>query len=61
MIRIVIQSNADFTPPGKRRAKVAYAGSRHARIQWYVAGRVYRSLPINDSNIALSKKWVDRT
>lgn len=60
MLKIVIQSDADFTPAGKRRAKIAYANSRHARLQWYVAGRVYRSLPITDGNIELSRRWVDR-
>lgn len=60
MLKIVIQTDADFTPPGKRRAKIAYANTRHARIRWYVSGKVYRSLPINDTNISLSKRWVDR-
>jgi hypothetical protein len=58
--KIVIQTNADFTPAGKRRAKVAYANTRHARLQWYVSGRVYRTLAISAENIALSKRWVDR-
>ena len=59
-LKIVIQTDADFTPTGKRRAKVAYASTRHARIQWYVGGRVYRSLAITPDNTELSRKWVDR-
>ena len=56
MIRIVIQTDADFTPPGKRRAATAYGN----RIRWYVSGRIYRTLPISPANIALSRDWVDR-
>lgn len=56
MTKIVIQTDEDFTPEGKRRAKIAYGN----RIRWYVSGRIYRTLPITAENIALSKQWVDR-
>ena len=55
-LKIVIQTDADFTPPGKRRAKVAYGN----RIRWYVSGRIYRTLAITYENIDLSRRWVDR-
>lgn len=54
--KITIQTDADFTPPGKRRAKVAYGN----RIRWYVGGRIYRTLKISQANLELSMKWVDR-
>lgn len=57
MIKIAIKTDADFTPPGKRRAKIAYGN----RIRWYVGGKIYRTLPITDANIALSRRWVDRS
>lgn len=56
MLKITIQTDADFTPAGKRRAKIAYGN----RIRWYVGGCIYRTLPITAANIELSKKWVDR-
>ena len=56
MLKIVIQTNADFTPPGKRRAKVAYGN----RIRWYVGGRIYRTLKITQTNVELSMKWRGR-
>lgn len=55
MLKIVIQTDADFTPPGRRRAKIAYGN----RIRWYVSGRIYRTLKITDANIELSRRWVD--
>ena len=56
MIKITIQTDADFTPAGKRRAKIAYGN----RIRWYVSGCIYRTLPITAANIELSRKWVER-
>ena len=56
MIKITIQTDADFTPAGKRRAKIAYGN----RIRWYVSGSIYRTLPIPPANIELSRKWVER-
>jgi hypothetical protein len=56
MLKIRIQTDADFTPAGKRRAKIAYGN----RIRWYVGGCIYRTLPITAENIELSKRWVER-
>lgn len=53
--KIIIHTDADFTPPGKRRAATAYGN----RIRWYVSGRIYRTLAITAENIALSRRWVD--
>jgi len=53
---ITIQTNLDFTPKGKRTARVAPYG--HRVIHWYVAGRIYNRLPITTANIALTNEWV---
>lgn len=39
--KIVIQTNADFTPPGKRTARTVQT-SRGAQHRWYVGGRIFR-------------------
>lgn len=58
---IIIQSDADFTPPGKRNVRVVrhqLNGRRaEAHLRWYVAGKAYRSLPLTNSNVALSNSW----
>lgn len=56
MLKITIQTDADFTPAGKRRAKIAYGN----RIRWYVSGSIYRTLSITAANIELSRQWVER-
>lgn len=58
MIKITIQTDADFTPAGKRRAQI-WTGYRGTRlIRWYVSGRRYRALAITPENIALTKEWL---
>ncbi|NVL49944.1 hypothetical protein F2S72_09345 [Pseudomonas syringae pv. actinidiae] len=58
---IVIQSEADFTPPGKRAARVvrhSMSGRRTAdHIRWYVAGKAYRSLPLSKENVQMTAEW----
>lgn len=58
---IIIQSDADFTPPGKRIVRVVrhHLNGRRAKthLRWYVAGKAYRSLPLTNSNISLSNSW----
>lgn len=58
---IIIQSDADFTPPGKRKVRVVrhqLNGRRaEAHLRWYVAGKAFRSLPLTNSNVALSNSW----
>jgi hypothetical protein len=58
--KITIQTDADFTPPGKRAYKaVCLSGaSVYTHIRWYVSGRKYRTLPLNPENYDLSKQWV---
>lgn len=58
---IVIQSNADFTPPGKRVARHVrhtMSGRRtEPHIRWYVAGKAYRSLPLTNVNVKRTVDW----
>ncbi|HDS1721641.1 hypothetical protein NPS53_09025 [Pseudomonas putida] len=58
---IVIQSDADFTPPGKRVARLVrhtMSGRRTAaQIRWYVAGKAYRSLPLTAENAQMTSDW----
>jgi hypothetical protein len=57
VIKIVIQTDADFTPPGKRTARVITTRSGR-QLRWYVAGRIYRRLPVSVDNVALTKDWL---
>jgi hypothetical protein len=50
---VVIPTDFDLTPVGKRRVKV-----RPSLIRWFVSGRRYHALPITAANIALSREWV---
>jgi hypothetical protein len=61
MISLVIQTNADFTPSGKRRVRIVrhkHSGRRCApALRWYVGTKAYRSLPLTNDNIELSAAW----
>lgn len=58
---IVIQSDADFTPPGKRvwrTVRHQKNGRRTAmHIRWYVGRKSYRALELTEANIKLSERW----
>ncbi|NWC83146.1 hypothetical protein HX798_23065 [Pseudomonas putida] len=58
---VVIPSDADFTPAGKRTAQVvkhAINGRKSQRmIRWYVAGRAFRTLNLCAENVALTSEW----
>lgn len=60
-MKIVIQTNADFTPKGKRSAKVVTVSGRMGRgqqLRWYVAGKLYRQLSPNAANVELTNEWL---
>lgn len=59
-LRIEIQTDADFTPEGKRRAKIVPTMRGGSILRWYVGGRIYRQLAPSADNIALSRKWEAR-
>lgn len=59
-MKIVIQTNADFTPKGKRAAKIVTLKNGFGsvqRLRWYVGGRIYRTLAITPENISLTNDW----
>ena len=58
MLKIVIQTDADFTPKGKRRALVVKTSQGGSQLRWYVGGRYYRRLPVNAANAELTNKWI---
>ena len=57
---ITIETDADFTPKGKRTAKIvrhAISGKKvPARIRCYVSGRAYMDLPLTDYKMA--NEWI---
>lgn len=58
---LLIKTTADFTPPGRRTARVvqhAKNGRRTgAHLRWYVGGRTFRSLPLTTDSVALTNAW----
>ena len=61
-MKIVIQTDADFTPKGKRTARVvrhAINGRKiPARLRWYVSGRAYMDKPLTQEMIELTQEWL---
>jgi hypothetical protein len=63
MLKIEIQTNADFTPAGKRTARIvktAKSGRKcQKQMRWYVAGEVFRTFAnVSHENVALTKEWL---
>lgn len=56
MERIVIHTDLDLTPAGKRRFKVGNYGNYNS-ITWYVSGRRYHSIPNTAENLKRSQEW----
>lgn len=58
---IVIYSDADFTPSGKRTARVvrhSLSGRRATpQIRWYVGSKAYRSLALTNDNVQKTAVW----
>lgn len=63
MPHIIIPTDADLTPPGKRRWKIVRTtrGGRKCapRLRWYVGPRVYRDLPLLPGNAKMSLAWAN--
>lgn len=59
--KIVIHTDADLTPKGKRGARVVETrtamGKGH-QLRWYVGGRLYNWLRPTDENIKLTNEWM---
>lgn len=61
MTKIVIQTDADFTPKGKRSARVVTVSGRMGRAQqlrWYVSGKLYRRLAPTQESVNLTNQWI---
>ena len=57
-LKITIKTDADFTPPGKRTARVV-THTRGVQLLWfYVSGRRYRSLAPTAENLAMAQEWI---
>lgn len=56
-MKIVIQTDADFTPKGKRTARVITTARGGRLLRWYVAGKIYRSLAPTQANLDLTDQW----
>jgi len=52
--------DADFTPKGKRTARLVTLRSPMGRVQrlrMYVGGRIFRQLPFTAENVAMIREW----
>lgn len=52
---IVIKTDLDLTPPGKRSIRIV-ALRRGKAIRWYLDGRIYATRSLDQ--LALSREWV---
>jgi hypothetical protein len=57
-LRLVMASELDFTPAGKRRVRVVPTSRGGRLLRWYVSGRRYHSLPVTPAAAELSREWV---
>jgi len=55
---ITIITNADFTPPGKRGARIIQTSSNGRQLRWYVSGRIYNKMALNGENVSLTNEWL---
>lgn len=57
--QIVIHApDADFTPTGKRSARVITTSRGGRQLRWYVSGRIYRTMAPTSDNAALTQNWL---
>jgi hypothetical protein len=58
-LRLTIYApSCDFTPLGKRSARIVTHNRGVQRIRWYVSGRRYHALPVTGENAALTRDWL---
>lgn len=60
-MKITIQTTADFTPKGKRSARVVEVSGHMGRgqqLRWYVGGHLYRRLSPIAANVNLTNEWL---
>ena len=56
-MKITIQTAADFTPKGKRTARIVRT-DRGQQLRWYVGGKRYRSMAPTAANAWLTELWI---
>ena len=56
---ITIQTDADFTPRGKRTARIVQTDRGGSQLRWYVSGRLYNRLPVTAANAELTRRWIE--
>jgi hypothetical protein len=56
-LKIVIKTDRDLTPAGKRTARCVQTTRGGRQLRWYVAGRLYHHLAVTPGNIALTHEW----
>jgi hypothetical protein len=57
----VIETAADFTPAGKRTARIIKTRGQLGtgrQLRWYVAGKIYNRLSPSTENIQLTREWI---
>lgn len=57
-MQIVIHTQADFTPAGKRSARVVRTDRGGRSLRWYVSGRIFRRMAVNAASISLTRDWI---
>lgn len=58
-LKISIQTDADFTPAGKRTARTVQTDRGGRQLRWYVSGRLYNRLPVTAANAELTQRWIE--
>lgn len=62
-MKIIIHTDADLTPPGKRTVRVVTLtnmGRPVRRIRLYVAGKIYHTMEATDENMMRAQDWLER-
>lgn len=58
MLTIVINTDLDFTPKGKRNARIVQTTRGGRQLRWYVSGSIYQKMPVTVENVAKTKEWI---
>lgn len=56
---IIIHTDRDLTPQGKRVAKVVKTDRGGRQLRWYVGGKVYQKMPVTGENVEKSRVWME--
>lgn len=58
MLKIVIHTDLDLTPAGKRNARIVQTTRGGRQLRWYVSGKLYRFLAVTADNANLTREWM---